>query len=176
MDTCTRKEATCLVSVTTRFFFCRTWLGNMPLALALTVTIHTKSGSLLWASTGVCLYSQSDSIGCAWQSNAALCVLSCRDGITFALEQLEDTVEGDTPTPPPNLDFLQVLSEFIYRLLEVDRTGKKGVAAYLEDQLPAGLLERVEGMAEWEPLRAFIRNLTGREQAADTTNQSEQEA
>ena len=50
------------------------------------------------------------------------------------------------------------------------------MAAYLEDQLPAGLLERVEGMAEWEPLRAFIRNLTGREQAADTTNQSEQEA
>lgn len=56
---CTRKEATCLLSVTTRFFFfCRTWLGNMLLALALTVTIHTKSGSLLWASTGVCLYSQ----------------------------------------------------------------------------------------------------------------------
>ena len=110
----------------------------------------------------------------AWYSRATVCLLCCRDGITFALEQLEDTVEGGTPVPPPNLDFLQVLSEFTYRLLEVDRTGKKGVAAYLEDQLPDGLWERVERLAEWEPLRSYIRNLTGREQATDTTNQSEQ--
>ena len=151
--------------------YLRIWPGSMPLALALTAMMHIKSDSLSWASTGAAnIHSV---MTYALHSGSTLCLLSCRDGITFALQQLEDTV-GDAPTPPPNLDFLQILSEFSYRLLEVDRSGKKGVATYLEDQLPEGLWGRVEGLAEWEPLRSYFSTLTGREQATDTANLSKQ--
>ena len=41
--------------------------------------------------------------------------------------------DDHTPgTPPPQIDFLAILGEFSNRLLEVDRTGKKGVLVYLQ--------------------------------------------
>ena len=53
----------------------------------------------------------------------------CREGITFALSHPEGLVEG---APPPYVDFLSVLGEFSNRLLEVDKTGKKGVLVFLQ--------------------------------------------
>ena len=53
----------------------------------------------------------------------------CREGINFALTRLEDHTPG---APPPYIHFLSVLGEFSNRLLEVDRTGKKGVLVYLQ--------------------------------------------
>lgn len=55
----------------------------------------------------------------------------CREGINFALS----LPEGHTVTvgaAPPYVDFLSVLGEFSNRLLEVDKTGKKGVLVYLQ--------------------------------------------
>lgn len=80
-----------------------------------------------------------------------------RDGIVFALSQPDG--DGDPLAPPPNLDFLLVLSEFSPRLLEVDRIGKKGVAVYLQKQLE----EKVEGRVEWDALTVYQGTLEARE-------------
>jgi len=64
-------------------------------------------------------------------------LLLYREGIAYALEGLDKT---STPSEPPyNLDFLEVLTELSSRLLEVDRSGNKGLLVYLNDQLPADL-------------------------------------
>lgn len=52
-----------------------------------------------------------------------------RDGIKFALACEE---EGEEEAPPPHLAFLDVLSEFSYRLLDVDRLGQKGVLVIMK--------------------------------------------
>ena len=82
--------------------------------------------------------------------------LSPREGIQFALSRQDG--QSDTE-PPSNLEFLLVLAEFSFRLLEVDRTGRKGVLAYLETQLPEGIWEQVEGLSDWEPLRIYRSSL-----------------
>lgn len=54
-----------------------------------------------------------------------------REGINFALS----LPVGHTVTAgagPPYVDFLSVLGEFSNRLLEIDRTGKKGVLVFLQ--------------------------------------------
>ena len=56
----------------------------------------------------------------------------CREGINFALTRPEDHTPG---APPPYIQFLSVLGEFSNRLLDVDRTGKKGVLVYLQVSL-----------------------------------------
>ena len=82
--------------------------------------------------------------------------------------------EDDEPLSPPlNLEFLLVLSEFSPRLLEIDRTGKKGVAVYLQSQLGEGVEEEVEGMPEWEALRVYQGTLETREK--ESANQSKNE-
>ena len=82
--------------------------------------------------------------------------------------------EDDEPlSPPPNLEFLLVLSEFSPRLLEIDRIGKKGVAVYLQGQLGEGVEEEVEGMPEWEALRVYQGTLETREK--ESANQSKSE-
>ena len=48
-----------------------------------------------------------------------------RDGIKFALQDYEKG--GDDTTPPNQLDFLDIVSEFSFRLLGIDRTGEKGM-------------------------------------------------
>ena len=82
--------------------------------------------------------------------------------------------EDDEPlSPPPNLEFLLVLSEFSPRLLEIDRIGKKGVAVYLQGQLGEGVEEEVEGVPEWEALRVYQGSLETREK--ESANQSKNE-
>ena len=54
-----------------------------------------------------------------------------REGIQFALSRPDGQPAADG-APPPYLDFLTVLGEFSNRLLEVDKTGKKGVLVYLQ--------------------------------------------
>lgn len=57
-----------------------------------------------------------------------------REGIAYALEGLDKLAP---PTDAPyNLDFLEILTELSSRLLEVDRSGNKGLLVYLNDQLP----------------------------------------
>lgn len=64
----------------------------------------------------------------------------CREGINFALSLPDGITIG---APPPYVKFLTVLSEFSNRLLEVDRTGKKGVLVYLQVRMPQSGMERM---------------------------------
>lgn len=73
-----------------------------------------------------------------------------RDGITYALA----CENGETPMP--HLDFLEVVSEFSYHLIDVDR---RGVVAFLQSQLPEGVMERVEKDPAWKPFIAFKKTL-----------------
>ncbi len=61
--------------------------------------------------------------------------------------------------PPPNLDFLYVLSEFSHRLLMVDRCGERGVLPFLLKQLPEGQFKRIQDskLPGWDPLIAYFR-------------------
>lgn len=89
----------------------------------------------------------------------------------FALSRPNE--DDELLSPPPNLEFLLVLSEFSPRLLEIDRIGKKGVAVYLQGQLGEGVEEEVEGMPEWEALRVYQGTLETREK--ESANQSKSE-
>ena len=50
-----------------------------------------------------------------------------RDGIKYALSCDGDDDEETGDDAPPNLPFLDILSEFSFRLVQVDKTGSKGV-------------------------------------------------
>lgn len=50
-----------------------------------------------------------------------------REGIKFALQDYDQSTCGETLTPPPQLDFLEVLSEFSFRLLPLDKIGERGL-------------------------------------------------
>lgn len=63
--------------------------------------------------------------------SVSYCVVVCREGINFALSlPVGHTVTAGAA--PPYVDFLSVLGEFSNRLLEIDRTGKKGVLVFLQ--------------------------------------------
>ena len=84
---------------------------------------------------------------------------------------------------PPYLNFLTVLGEFSNRLLEVDKTGKKGVLVYLQVRLgrvvytlvhvPLCWQEKLSdgawevGRDGWAPLHAFRNMLAGGEGSVD---------
>ncbi|XP_065886790.1 cohesin subunit SA-1-like [Dysidea avara] len=75
-----------------------------------------------------------------------------REGIAYALEGLDKT----SSDPPYNVDFLEILAELSSRLIEVDRSGNRGLTVYLKEQLPEELAD------EWEPLVVYQASLTGR--------------
>ena len=77
---------------------------------------------------------------------------SYREGIAYALEGLDKT----SSDPPYNIDFLEILAELSSRLIEVDRSGNRGLTVYLKEQLPEELAD------EWEPLVVYQASLTGR--------------
>ena len=84
-------------------------------------------------------------------------ILTYRDGITYALEGLDKTTTPDDP--PHNVDFLEILTELSSRLLEVDRSGNKGLLVYLNDQLPTALPLDDE---EWQSLVIYRASLGGK--------------
>lgn len=68
---------------------------------------------------------------CRCSLSVSYCAVVCREGINFALSlPVGHTVPAGAA--PPYVDFLSVLGEFSNRLLEIDRTGKKGVLVYLQ--------------------------------------------
>ena len=77
-----------------------------------------------------------------------------RDGITYALACTNGELDADNP--PPHLDFLEVVSEFSYHLIDVDR---RGVLAFLQGQLPQGIMEKVEKDPAWKSLTVFRKIL-----------------
>lgn len=93
--------------------------------------------------------------------------LPYREGIAYALEGLDKTTSPDGP--PYNLDFLEILTELSSRLLEVDRSGNKGLLVYLNDQLPADLPLDDD---EWQSLVIYRASL-GTRRSDDTSNSME---
>ena len=75
-----------------------------------------------------------------------------RDGMIYALA----CPNGDEDDAPPHLDFLEVVSEFSYHLIDVDR---KGLVAFLQSQLTEGTVERIEKHPAWKWLMAFKKTL-----------------
>ncbi len=89
----------------------------------------------------------------------------------FALSRPDDE-DTDPTSPPPNLEFLVVLSEFSFRLLDVDRTGTNGILTYLRGLLPEGVWEQLDDLGGWEPLRVYRNTLVKDHTATDSHNQS----
>ena len=81
----------------------------------------------------------------------------CREAIVYALEGLDKTATPDGP--PYNLDFLEILTELSSRLLEVDRSGNKGLLVYLNDQLSPDLPLDDD---EWQALVIYRASLGGK--------------
>lgn len=77
----------------------------------------------------------------------------------FALSRGHEVAEVDHSKPPPNVDFLLILSEFSHRLLVVDRCGERGVLPFLMKQLPEGQFKRIQDgrLAGWQPLLTYFK-------------------
>ena len=73
------------------------------------------------------------------------------------MEGLDKTVTPDGP--PYNLDFLEILTELSSRLLEVDRSGNKGLLVYLNDRLSTDLPLDDD---EWQALVIYRASLGGK--------------
>lgn len=55
------------------------------------------------------------------------CVYFFREGIKYSLRNGDTSARNDTDEPPTNLQFLDVLSEFTFKLISQDKSGKTGV-------------------------------------------------
>ena len=77
----------------------------------------------------------------------------------FAMSRHKASGQVNHSKPPPNLDFLVLLSEFSHRLLMVDRCGERGVLPFLMKQLPEGQFKRIqEGkLPGWGPLISYFK-------------------
>ena len=75
----------------------------------------------------------------------------------FSMSRQATTGQVNHSKPPPNLDFLLILSEFSHRLLMVDRSGDRGVLPFLMKQLPEGQFKRIQEKKSggWEPLLTY---------------------
>lgn len=76
-----------------------------------------------------------------------------RQGILFAVSSPDD-VEPDPTGPPPNLSYLEILSEFTNKLLKQD---KKVVLNFLDKHLQAGMPSS-KG-EDWQPLLSYRNSL-----------------
>ncbi|XP_071950467.1 cohesin subunit SA-2-like isoform X2 [Antedon mediterranea] len=83
-----------------------------------------------------------------------------KEGIMFSLTPLED--RQNPGGPPPNIGYLDVLSEFTTKLMKLD---KKTVLVYLDRQLRPEMLENTGD--EWSALRAYRNSLM---QGGDTSS------
>ncbi|XP_033127030.1 cohesin subunit SA-2-like isoform X1 [Anneissia japonica] len=83
-----------------------------------------------------------------------------REGIVFSLTPIED--RQNPGGPPPNIGYLDILSEFTAKLMKQD---KKTVLAYLDKQLKSEMLEQTGD--EWSALRAYRNSLM---QGGDTSS------
>lgn len=106
---------------------------------------------------------------CVYMFSNIFCIY--REGIQFALSGVDSDLslaEVKEMDPPPNIDFLMILNEFSHRLLAVDRTGEKGVIAFLMEHLPEGVMTAVQNkkLEGWDSLLYYYRNtsapLTGK--------------
>ena len=56
-----------------------------------------------------------------------LLVYSFREGILYSLRDEDISGQKEKEEPPTNLQFLDVLNEFTFRLIAQDKAGKTGV-------------------------------------------------
>ncbi|XP_072033672.1 cohesin subunit SA-1-like isoform X2 [Amphiura filiformis] len=85
-----------------------------------------------------------------------------KEGILFGLTPIEDPNNPDGP--PPNLGYLEILSEFTAKLMKQD---KKVVLGFLDKHLKEGMTEKDEDV--WNALRGYRNGLQQWELTGDVT-------
>ncbi|KAL5476327.1 hypothetical protein EMCRGX_G026256 [Ephydatia muelleri] len=127
------------------------WVGLRDLARRYSLTLGLDWGKVRQPVVGIHRYIGDDQL--------VLCDMHLvRDGMIYALA----CPNGDEDDAPPHLDFLEVVSEFSYHLIDVDR---KGLVAFLQSQLTEGTVERIEKHPAWKWLMAFKKTLVDPEHA-----------
>ena len=78
-------------------------------------------------------------------------------GIEYALKPNSSTVreQQDTASNYPNMEFLDVVQEFLHKLLEEDRLGERGVKRFLDTLLPPGYTLHPK-RKQWSTLNNFV--------------------
>lgn len=82
-------------------------------------------------------------------------ILIHRDGIDFALKGTPLGKNG----PSANIDFLEIVKEFTIKLTKQDKTGNKGIAAYLDEQIRGYGFKPRRTADEWSAHKLFLDNL-----------------
>ncbi|XP_077988288.1 cohesin subunit SA-2-like isoform X3 [Glandiceps talaboti] len=83
-----------------------------------------------------------------------------KEGIVFSLTPLDNP--RDPAGPPPNIGYLEVLSEFTSKLMRQD---KKTVLSYLDKSLKEGMTEQ-EG-DKWQPIKIYRNSLLQADNVAE---------
>lgn len=97
------------------------------------------------------------------KSQARECVVTLhREGIMYSLRNGDTSVqkEKQDDEPPTNLQFLDVLNEFTFKLITQDKFGNSGVLSFL-DEHAKGLIHNKGG--QWSPLISYRTGLAGQE-------------
>ncbi|PFX16109.1 cohesin subunit SA-2-like [Stylophora pistillata] len=88
------------------------------------------------------------------------CVVTLhREGIKYSLRNGD--VQRGEDEPPNNLQFLDVLNEFTFKLIAQDKAGKGGVLSFL-DENAKGMIHKKGG--QWSPLISYRNGLTGQDE------------
>jgi len=68
----------------------------------------------------------------------------------------------DTPMygPSANIGFLEIVKEFSFKLMKLDKTGDKGVLAYLDEQMRKNKF-KARNNEDWRSYQLFVANLKG---------------
>ena len=73
-----------------------------------------------------------------------------REGILFAMSDCDDLQPG---SPPPNIAFLDILTEFTSKLIKQD---KRAVSSFLDKKLPPGVPAKLDASTDvWLPLLTY---------------------
>ncbi|XP_078379288.1 cohesin subunit SA-2-like isoform X3 [Oculina patagonica] len=96
------------------------------------------------------------------KSQARECVVTLhREGIKYSLRNGDTSARNDTDEPPTNLQFLDVLSEFTFKLISQDKSGKTGVLAFLDEHAKE-MVNKKGG--QWSPLITYRNGLAGQDE------------
>lgn len=88
------------------------------------------------------------------------CVVTLhREGIKYSLRNGDAQKSEDEP--PCNLQFLDVLNEFTFKLIAQDKAGKSGVLSFLDENAKEMIHKKG---SQWSPLLSYRNGLTGQDE------------
>jgi len=77
-------------------------------------------------------------------------------GIEYAMQGEDTPMYG----PSANIGFLEIVKEFSFKLMKLDKTGDKGVLAYLDEQMRKNKF-KARNNEDWRSYQLFVANLKG---------------